>query len=64
MNQLWAIHQKERQLSYKLATLRNTRELMEQQIEFQNKFIECVVENPENGYHHQNGYHTDSEAGT
>lgn len=60
VNHLWAIRQKEKQLNEKLASLRLTRELMEQQIEFQDHFINCVLEpKHQNGY--TNGYHDESE---
>ena len=61
VQQLWAIRRKEKELNSKLASLRLTRELMENQIQFQNHFINYVLEPIQNGY--SNGYHDESEGG-
>ena len=63
MHQLWAIRQKERQLNEKLASLRLTREMMEQHLQL-DSFMKRVIQNNQipNGY--TNGYHEESDGGT
>ena len=65
VQRLWAINQKERQLTEKLASLRLTRQMMEEHLKLQDHFLQYQLATyDQSSLPLTNGYHEDSEGGT